>query len=307
MGFGGAREDPRSGRALRAYADTGRLEEVVALFFEDGLPHIDDRASGPGDTKRIRGQRPEAPALVCKYPVPAILRVVDYSSSMAPVLMLSCLRPLPTQKPAAVPTDCVVTIVATDVAPPLPPWKPPATDGATPTKLAVPTTNWPYWAAGCVGDVNIPPTAAPVGSVSVLVFWASPPPVPPVPVSVAPQLNVIVPVPVVGPARAVQLVVVELSVPLNFDFPSGNTRLGGEGRVQPRRVPEMLIVAGVLGDPGMRSGGVTLMIPLVTVVQMTVSCELSTGATPAVAAGTNANHPASGTAAAIADMTIFCL
>jgi hypothetical protein len=69
----------------------------------------------------------------------------------------------------------------------------------------------------------------------------------------------------------------------------------------------MLIIAGVVGDPGMASGGATLMIPLVTVVHTTVSCELSYGGTPAVAAGTNANHPASGTAAAIADMTIFCL
>src|SRR5262249_4638701 len=169
MGFGGAREDPRSGRALRAYADTERLDEVVARpVLEDGLLRIDDRATAPRGYKthtraQAGGRRPRG-----KYPVPATLRVIDYSSSMAPVPMFSCLSPLAeTQKPPAVPTDCVVTIVATDVAPPLPPWKPPATAGATPTPLAVPTTNWPYWAAGCVGDVNIPPTAAPVGSVSV--------------------------------------------------------------------------------------------------------------------------------------------
>src|SRR5262249_27525855 len=167
----------------------------------------------------------------------AIRRAVDYWSSMAPVPMLSCLSPLvEMQKPSAVPTDCDVTIVATDVAPALPPWKPPDTDGAMATPLAVPTTNWPYWAAGCVGDVNIPPTAPPVGSDSVLVFWASPPPVPPAPVSVALQVNVIVPVPVVGPLRPRQSLLAALRVPLNFDFPSGNTRLVREALLQPLRV-----------------------------------------------------------------------
>src|SRR5262245_6363802 len=128
---------------------------------------MEDAAAPPGDTKRTRGRRPKPPPSRAS----AILRAVDYWSATAPVPMLSCLIPLgETQKPAAVPIDSDVTIVATDVAPALPPWKPPDTAGATATPLAVPTTNWPYPAAGCVGELNVPPTAAPVASNSVLVF-----------------------------------------------------------------------------------------------------------------------------------------
>src|SRR5215831_13003217 len=126
------------------------------------------------------------------------------------------------------------------------------------------------------------------------------------PESVALQVNVIVPLPVVGPARLAQSLVVPEMVPLNFDFPSGNTRPGWERLKQPPRVPEMVSSVGC-ADPGVTSGGATLMIPLVTVVHTTVSCELSYGVTPAVAAGTKASHPASGTAAATAAMTILCL
>src|SRR5262249_45995486 len=124
--------------------------------------------------------------------------------------------------------------------------------------------------------------------------------------SVALQVNVIVPLPVVGPARLPQSLVVPEMVPLNFDFPSGNTRPGWDVLLQPPRGPEMVSNVGC-ADPGVTSGGATLMIPLVTVVHTTVSCELSYGSTPAAAAGTKASHPASGTTAAAVDITILCL
>src|SRR5262249_27327681 len=116
-----------------------------------------------GASNRTRGRRPKAPALVGQVSSTAILRAVDYLSSTAPRPMLSCLRPLPNgggrQRRPAVTVDCVVTSVATDGAPPLPPRKSPGTPRGRATPLAGPTRNRPPPAAGSLRAINNPPPA----------------------------------------------------------------------------------------------------------------------------------------------------
>src|SRR5262249_44631007 len=175
---GGPRRDRRQRhRRVRCWGVYGRAPRarVAGLI---GLLSLARRGRLPLDRLRLHGRcrradrgyktptRAEAGGPRPRGQVSSvILRAVDYWSLRALVPMLSCLSPLAErQKPSAVPADCVVTIVATDVAPALPPWKPPDTDGATATPLAVPTRNWPYPAAGSVGELNVPPDAAPVGS-----------------------------------------------------------------------------------------------------------------------------------------------
>src|SRR5262249_28947356 len=92
MGFGGAREDPRSGRALRAYADTERLDEVVARpVLEDGLLRIDDRATAPRGYKthtraEAGGPRPRVQVPSTRYPTSCRLFELDGASTYVELL-----------------------------------------------------------------------------------------------------------------------------------------------------------------------------------------------------------------------------
>src|SRR5262245_11535894 len=104
------------------------------------------------------------------------------------------------------------------------------------------------------------------GRVTVLVLFSSPAPLTE---SVAP--HVIEPVDVVPPASAVQLLLGALITPLNFDFPSGNTRFGFDGLLQPLSVP---LIASTLGTaPVSVSTGFGLMTPFKIVPHVTVSFE----------------------------------
>src|SRR5262245_2683670 len=103
------------------------------------------------------------------------------------------------------------------------------------------------------------------GRVTVLVLFNSPAPLTE---SVAPHVIVIEPVDVVTPASAVQLLLGALITPLNFDFPSGNTRFGFDGLLQPLSVP---LIASTLGTaPVSVSTGFGLMTPFKIVPHVTV-------------------------------------
>src|SRR5262245_50621398 len=111
--------------------------------------------------------------------------------------------------------------------------------------------------------------------VTVLVLFSSAAP----PGAVAPHVIVIVPVAAEDPESARQLLVGALIVPLNLDLPSGNTRAGFDGLLQPLSVP---LRANTLGTaPVFVSTGFGLMTPFRIVPHVTVSSWLSYGGGPA--------------------------